>query len=150
MGTTKSILMKDDPRLSSERNTGATAASTAATTVEKDEESGEPSSSSCAWDWGDCSSSHCCRGAGMQCYTKSGNWSACKLFCQPGVDPFDSDRRPWRCEALGRRAPGVEKTETCNPGRAGSEFWSGKELFSGDALSEEGCLAECQQKVGCA
>lgn len=86
----------------------------------------------------------------MQCYTKRGNWSACKPFCHPGVDPFDLDRRPWICEALGRRAPGVEKTETCNPGRAGSEFWSGKELFSGDALSEEDCWAECQQKVGCA
>jgi hypothetical protein len=57
----------------------------------------------------DCSKSHCCLTAGMQCYKKDTWWAACKASCTPGsLDPEDTGdaRTPWSCKALGSRTPG--------------------------------------------
>lgn len=85
----------------------------------------------------------------MQCYEKSPAWSACKSFCRPGKDPYDTDQIPWSCKELGDRTESVGYEETCNPGRAGSEFWDGKVLHRSQAKSEAACNEECGKSDDC-
>lgn len=39
----------------------------------------------------------------MQCYSKGAGWASCRYACFPGVDPADSDGKPWGCRDLGPR-----------------------------------------------
>jgi len=104
---------------------------------------------SCSWDFQNCTESQCCRGYGMQCYSKDGRWSACKASCTPGIDPFDQDKAPWTCKKLGDRTPGPGSEETCNRVRVGANFWSGKVLHRGDAASAHLCSRECELRDWC-
>jgi len=103
----------------------------------------------CTWDFQNCTASQCCRGYGMQCYSKDGRWSACKASCTQGIDPFDQDKTPWSCKKLGDRTPEPSPEETCNRARVGANFWSGKVFHQVDTESAHLCQQECEAKDWC-
>jgi len=53
-----------------------------------------------------CNETTCCKAAGTRCYEKDKGWALCKNECVAGPDPTDQGPAPWRCTALGHRAPG--------------------------------------------
>lgn len=64
-----------------------------------------------------CEDSRCCKAVGMQCFSKTKGWAACKGECNAGPDPIDVDSKPWECKALGMRSPGKPPTPGGNPAK---------------------------------
>jgi len=48
-----------------------------------------------------CLDAKCCRGAGMQCYSKDTYWAVCKGMCNKGKNP--ETHESWTCKEVGKR-----------------------------------------------
>jgi len=85
-----------------------------------------------------CEDSRCCKAVGMQCFSKTKGWAACKGECIAGPDPIDIDSTPWECKALGMRSPGKPPSPGGNPAK-----WVAEKCSKGyDNCAESRCCAE--------
>jgi len=57
----------------------------------------------CGSEGGNCTKTHCCAKAGLQCYQKHETWAACMKTCTPGKMANDVNSDPWSCKKLGVR-----------------------------------------------
>eukprot|EP00419_Tripos_fusus_P009194 CAMPEP_0172661778 /NCGR_PEP_ID=MMETSP1074-20121228/4933_1 /TAXON_ID=2916 /ORGANISM="Ceratium fusus, Strain PA161109" /LENGTH=210 /DNA_ID=CAMNT_0013477597 /DNA_START=77 /DNA_END=706 /DNA_ORIENTATION=+ len=53
-----------------------------------------------------CYGTKCCSVPGTRCYLKKDKWATCRVTCNPGPDPIDTNSDHWSCKTLGERAPG--------------------------------------------
>mmetsp|Transcript_130504 Transcript_130504/g.278876 ORF Transcript_130504/g.278876 Transcript_130504/m.278876 type:complete len:689 (+) Transcript_130504:110-2176(+) len=92
----------------------------------------------CAVGKGNCNVSHCCSGAGLQCYEQGPTYAQCKPSCTAGPDLFHWDPNPWSCKKLGSRAPGSSSCasagENCIHSQCcsdvGMQCWSKNSTFA--------------------
>lgn len=62
----------------------------------------EVTAENCAGPGKDCSSSRCCKEAGMACYEKNQGYAGCRPSCTPGLYMYDDPLQatPWSCKRL--------------------------------------------------
>lgn len=98
----------------------------------------------CAKEGENCKSTSCCAAEGTQCFEKNSSFGGCRATCDAGPNLYDEDNKPWSCEVLGPKTPGL----SLQPWELRKNLSDWVNKTCGGEYSDDCTKSRCCKKVG--